>query len=50
MENIDVYDMVIIFGSAQQLKKIELHVVHIDDSLITVSRSVRNLGVHSTKL
>ena len=36
---------VIIFGSAQQLKKIELHALHIGDSLITVSHNVRNLGV-----
>ena len=36
---------VIIFGSAQQLMKIELHAVHIGDSLITVSHNVWNLGV-----
>ena len=36
---------VIIFGSAQQLKKIELHAIHIGNSLITVSHNVRNLGV-----
>ena len=36
---------VIIFGSAQQLTKIELHVVQIGDSLITVSHNVRTLGV-----
>ena len=36
---------VIIFGSAQQLKKIELHAVHIGDSLNTLSHNVRNLGV-----
>ena len=36
---------VIIFGSAQQLKKIELHAVHVGESLITLSHNVRNLGV-----
>ena len=36
---------VIIFGSAQQLRKIELHAVHIGDSLITVSHNVRNFGL-----
>ncbi|KAI0232178.1 hypothetical protein LSAT2_017478 [Lamellibrachia satsuma] len=35
---------VIIFGSRQQLKKIELQAVHIGDSLVSVSH-VRNLGV-----
>ena len=36
---------VIIFGSVQQLKKTELHAIHIGDSLITVFHNVRNLGV-----
>ena len=37
--------VVISFGSAQQLKKIEVHAVHIGDSLFAVSRNVWNLGV-----
>ena len=37
--------VVIIFCSALQLKQIELHAIHIGDSLITVSHYVRNLGV-----
>ncbi|KAI0219881.1 hypothetical protein LSAT2_028582 [Lamellibrachia satsuma] len=36
---------VISFGCAQQLKKIEVHTIHIGDSLITVSHNVQNLGV-----
>ena len=36
---------VIIFGSAQQLKKIELYAVHSGSSLITVFYNVWNLGV-----
>ena len=40
---------VIIFGSAQQLTKIELHVVHIGDSLITVSHNVGILVYSSTR-
>ena len=35
----------IIFGSAQQLEKIDLHVIPIGDSLITVSHNMWNLGV-----
>ena len=35
----------VIFGSLQQLKKVELHAVYIDDSLVNVMHNVRNLGV-----
>ena len=36
---------VIVFGSAQQLKKIELNTISIGDCLITVTHDVRNFGV-----
>ena len=36
---------VIVFGSAQQLKKIELNTMRIGDCLVTVAHDVRNIGV-----
>ena len=36
---------VIVFGSAQQLKKIELQALRVGDCLVRVTHGVRNLGV-----
>ena len=36
---------VIVFDSAQQVKKIKLHALRIGDCLVRVTHSVRNLGV-----
>ena len=36
---------VIPFGSAQQVKKIELHALRIGDCLVRVTHSVGNVGV-----
>ena len=41
----DPKTVVILFGSAQQLKKIELITICIGDCLVTVTYDVRNLGV-----
>ena len=44
-QDVGVAHHALIFGSVQQLKKIELHAIHIGDSLITVSHNLRNLGL-----
>ena len=41
----DLKSEVIVFGSAQQLKKIELNTIRIDDFVVIVTHDVQNLGV-----
>ena len=36
---------VVVFGSAQQLKKIKLQALRVGDCLVRVNHCVRNLGV-----
>ena len=37
---------VIVFGSAQQLKKITLQALRVSDCVVRVTDCVRNLGMH----